>query len=133
MTQFEKQIKITTRDGELIEEIENNPYNLTFDFGKNEDFSDTQFFNCLDEKKLLELKENEKDKRIFYQGYMIGGPKSHLKGENLTVFGEKIETEEFDNIGKIIFYEEKEITKCSFCEEQHGATHKGKDEKNNPF
>ena len=58
MTIFNKQIKITTRDGELIEEIENNPYNLTFDFGKNEDyFSDTQFFNGLDEKKLAELKE----------------------------------------------------------------------------
>lgn len=57
MSIFNKQIKITTRDGELIEEIENNPYNLIFDFGKNEYFSDTQFFNCLDEKKLLELKE----------------------------------------------------------------------------
>jgi hypothetical protein len=64
---------------------------------------------------------------------MIGGPNCHLKGINTSEIGSIIETDEFDNIGKVIFYEEKETIKCSFCKEQHTANQKGKDDKNNPF
>jgi hypothetical protein len=64
---------------------------------------------------------------------MIGGPNCHLKGINTSGIGSITETREFDNIGKVVFYEEKETIKCSSCKEQHNTNYKGKDEKNNPF